>query len=350
LKATAIAPANIAFIKYWGRSNHEKFLPLSTTNSMNLASCTAKTTVEFATNYEHDEIVIIAPNTKGEILQPQDGDKSAELFKTLERLRQLAGVEYKARVRSELNFPFKAGIASSAAGMAAFATAVLTALDKRELVADLKELSRQVRLVGSVSAARSVADGFTEAILTADQTDCYVEQIAGPDHWDLVDVVAVVGEQQKKTSTSQGHLLAETSPFLPARIEYLQAETIKLASDRLVNRAEAVKQSILNKDFDMLASLSETDALNMHSVMITSTPPVFYLSPGSVKLIELVWNLRQQGLPVFFTFDAGPNAHLITLKKHAAELEKILQATEFVQYTISNEAGVGVRLVSEHLF
>lgn len=355
MKATAIAPANIAFIKYWGRKNHEQFLPLTTTNSMNLAACTAKTTVEFSADYEADEIIVKAPNMEDATLQPQDGDKTAELFKALDRLRAIAGVNLKAKVLSELNFPYKAGIASSAAGIAAFTAATLEALELRDQLLDKAELSRQVRKVGSVSAARSVADGYTEAVLTAED-DCYVRQIAPAEHWDLVDVVAVVGAEQKSISTSQGHLLAETSPFLEARVRYLQEKVIPSLlnggnpdNPQKVDRPDAVKEAILEKNFNVLADLAEADALNMHAVMLTSTPSVLYLGPKSLEIMRKVWQWRADGLPVFVTFDAGPNAHLITLSQYQGELLKLLKDESEVNYTIASGVGKGVQIVSEHL-
>ena len=56
LKATALAPANIDFIKYWGQKNKNLNLPFNDSISMNLDNCYTKTTVEFSGKYKNDEV------------------------------------------------------------------------------------------------------------------------------------------------------------------------------------------------------------------------------------------------------------------------------------------------------
>ena len=46
-KATVVAPANIAFIKYWGAKDLDHAVPVNTSVSMTLTECTSLSTVEF---------------------------------------------------------------------------------------------------------------------------------------------------------------------------------------------------------------------------------------------------------------------------------------------------------------
>ena len=48
MKVTVEAPANIAFIKYWGARDLESALPENASVSMTLDHCRAHTTVEFS--------------------------------------------------------------------------------------------------------------------------------------------------------------------------------------------------------------------------------------------------------------------------------------------------------------
>jgi len=68
MKATARAPANIAFIKYWGRKDEKLRLPANDSISMNLSNIYTKNTVEFLLHLSKDEIIF-----KGEKITEKDG-------------------------------------------------------------------------------------------------------------------------------------------------------------------------------------------------------------------------------------------------------------------------------------
>jgi len=74
----------------------------------------------------------------------------------------------------------------------------------------------------SGSAARSLLGGYVEWDAHAPDDAC-VRQLAPEDHWDLVDVIAIVSEAAKSVSSLGGHERAHTSPLLPARIAALDA-------------------------------------------------------------------------------------------------------------------------------
>ena len=54
MKATAVAPANIAFIKYWGVKDAKLRLPYNPSVSMNLSASVTTTTVEFSKDLSKD--------------------------------------------------------------------------------------------------------------------------------------------------------------------------------------------------------------------------------------------------------------------------------------------------------
>ena len=56
--ATAVAPANIAFIKYWGMRDVERTLPYNGSISMNLDACLTTTTVTFDPALAEDELTL----------------------------------------------------------------------------------------------------------------------------------------------------------------------------------------------------------------------------------------------------------------------------------------------------
>ena len=56
--ATAIAPANIAFIKYWGVQDAARTLPFNGSVSLNLDTCLTTTSVTFDPDLPDDEVTI----------------------------------------------------------------------------------------------------------------------------------------------------------------------------------------------------------------------------------------------------------------------------------------------------
>jgi diphosphomevalonate decarboxylase len=113
VKATAIAHPNIAFIKYWGRTDEALNLPANPSLSMNLAGLTTVTTIEFTSALARDRVIIDG--------QPATDQALARVVTHLDRVREMACVRTFARVESENNFPMGAGIASSASAFAALA-------------------------------------------------------------------------------------------------------------------------------------------------------------------------------------------------------------------------------------
>ncbi|KAF0218322.1 MAG: diphosphomevalonate decarboxylase, partial [bacterium] len=58
MKATAIAPSNIAFTKYWGKKDEVLRLPENGSISMTLSDLLTTTTVEFSPKYKKDQVII----------------------------------------------------------------------------------------------------------------------------------------------------------------------------------------------------------------------------------------------------------------------------------------------------
>jgi diphosphomevalonate decarboxylase len=241
----------------------------------------------------------------------------------LDRVRALAGLPWRAEVSSENSFPTGAGIASSASGFAALAAAAACAA---ALELSESELSRLAR-TASGSACRSVPGGFVEWQACNDDDCSYACSIAPPEHWDLVDCVAVVSQAHKATVSQDGHALAGTSPLQAARLAGAE------------ERVAICRQAILQRDFDALAQVMELDSNLMHAVIMTSSPPVLYWQPGTLAVMQAVTAWRRQGLPVAFTIDAGPNVHAICQGEAADEVMRQLGEIPGVQRVL--RAGVG---------
>src|SRR5512142_797782 len=103
MKASAKAPANIAFIKYWGKADDALRLPLNDSLSMNLTGAFTLTTVEFSEAFASDRIELL-----GGVFSAHEVSR---VIAGLDRLRGLAGSDRKARVVTKNSFPKGAGSA-----------------------------------------------------------------------------------------------------------------------------------------------------------------------------------------------------------------------------------------------
>jgi diphosphomevalonate decarboxylase len=300
LAATAIAHPNIALIKYWGDRIPELHIPANGSISMSLRGLHTQTDVAFDSFLRQDEFSLNDNAVYGEPL--------VRVSQLLDRVRKLAGIATHARVDSRNNFPVAAGLASSASGFAALSLAASTAAGLHLVESELSRLAR----TGSGSACRSVPAGFVEWQPGQDDRDSYAFSIAPPNHWDLVDCIALVSQERKSTSSSIGHALADTSP---------------LQHDRIVDaprRLSLCREAILERDFDKLAKVVELDSNLMHAVMITSTPPLIYWQPATLTILHAVHKWRWDGMQVCYTIDAGPNVHVLTPASQVEELLGLL--------------------------
>lgn len=318
--ATALAHPNIAFVKYWGDRDPKLHIPYSGSLSMNLDGLFTRTTVRFDPALEFDRLDINQRRSTGAAF--------TRVAAMLDRVREMADLRLHAAVASENNFPTGAGIASSASAFAALALAASAAAG---LELDGIQLSRLAR-TGSGSACRSIPGGFVEWKAGENDEDSYAESIAPPEHWDLTDCIAVVSQAHKSTGSAKGHTLAASSPLHASRIAAVPALIV------------ACRQAIHERDFTKLAQVGELDCLQMHAVMMTSTPPLLYWQPATLTILHAVRAWRQDGLPVFFTIDAGPNVHVICAASDAPDVIRRLQNLAGVEQVLQAGCGGPARL------
>ena len=326
MKATAIAPSNIAFTKYWGRKDEKLRLPENGSIAMCLSNLLTTTTVEFSQDYKKDQVII----------NDKDEDKD-RVITHLDRIRKLASPPaggLKAKVVSNNNFPSGTGLSSSASGFAALTLAAAKAAGLDLSEKELSILARQ----GSGSACRSIPAGFVEWLDGNTSDSSYAKTIFPTGYWQIADVVAVVSTGKKEVATSKGHTKASSSPFTPVRLAHMKEKNKK------------IKQLIKDKNFKEFGELIETEALELHTIMLTQRPALIYWTPGTLQIMKLVAHWRAEGIPVYFTINTGQDIHLICEQKNVEKVKNKLKNLDFVKEIIINTPGEGTRLSNKHLF
>ena len=320
-RAKAVAPANIALIKYWGRKDSDLRLPGNNSISINLSGISSVTSVEFNEDLKADQISI-----DREVVT---GIEKVRIITHLDRIRKMAGIHHRAWVESDNNFPKGTGLASSASG---FAALTLAACFSAGLSLSEKDLSILARL-GSGSACRSIPSGIVEWKAGNSNRSSYAYSLFPANFWDIRDVIAIVHSDVKKTSSTKGHAAVESSPFYRERIR------------EIPQKIRRIKEAIRNKDFSEFGEIVEAEALSMHAVMITSKPALIYWLPTTLRVMHQIMDWRSGGLESYFTIDAGPNVHVLCLAKDALKLRRRLTAIEGVRNVIVNRPANGAALL-----
>ncbi len=298
---TAVGTPNIALVKYWGKRDDELTLPINGSVSMTLGRSrkgefATVTSVVFSKKFRKDTIYV--DGIKRDIT-----DKRVNVV--VNKLRALAKTSARVLIVSKNMFPADAGVASSASGLSTLTFAAAKALD---LNLSDKELSMIARL-GSGSASRSMYGGFVvwHRGKRKDGMDSYAEQIMPFSHWpDMVDIIALTDTGKKEVSTSE-------AMGRSAKTSRLYAHRAKSAERNVSDITKAIR----DKDFETLGRIAMQDSNNMHAVMLDTMPPVTYLNDVSKRIMKSIHalNEREGHVVAAYTFDAGPNAHIITTKK-----------------------------------
>ena len=182
-----------------------------------------------------------------------------------------------------------------------------------------KELSILARM-GSGSACRSLYEGFVEweGGESYDGMDSYAIKL--DETWPELRIGALaVSTQEKTVSSSKGmQITVETSP--------LYQDWIARTARDLYN----IKLALANKDFWTFGQISEDNAEGMHALMLSSTPSINYSLLETLELKAKVVGLRKEGIPVFFTQDAGPNLQLLFLAEHESVIASVFPEIEII--------------------
>lgn len=299
-KIRSKAHANIALIKYWGKENEDIIIPNTNSLSLTLDKLYTVTEVSFIDSsrdvFYLDDIL-------------QDEKQHKKISKYIDNFRKISGIDKRVLINSYNHVPTAAGLASSASGMACLAMGLNKLF---ELNYDLKDVSKLARL-GSGSASRSVYGGFVEWVKGNDHESSYAMKIDEAD-FDIAMIILVLNENKKKISSREAmKKTIETSPLYKGFVDSQE--------DDLKN----IKKAIKNKDTKSIGEIAEHNAMKMHATMLSSNPPIMYFEENSIKAINIVKDLREEGILAYYTMDAGSNVKIICKMSESEKIKEKLQ-------------------------
>jgi diphosphomevalonate decarboxylase len=324
LKATAIAHANIALVKYWGKRQAALNLPAAGSISMTLKELFTRTSVCFQEDLSGD--ILFLDGRRAEA-KPEN-----RVSKFLDIIRQRAGITSFAEISTENNFPTAAGLASSASGFAALAAAASRAAGLSLSPGELSILAR----LGSGSAARSIFGGFVEMQpgVQEDGSDALAVQLYDENYWPLDMLICITSETKKSIGSTEGMArTAETSPFYSSWI----------ASSR--RDIEEMRAALAKKDFQQVGEITEFSCFKMHGLALSARPAILYWNDVTVTLIQEIRALRKTGIPAFITIDAGPQVKILCQPHDRPAIRNHLENIKGIKKIVTTSVGPGVRVL-----
>ena len=311
------SPSNIALVKYWGKKGRQ--IPQNPSISFTLSECRSETFVIF----EKAESFGFKFFFEGQE-NPAFGAKIEKFLLDHQAFFPFIN-QLNLKVESHNTFPHSSGIASSASSMSAFVMGLIEierslSLSKgRPTDIDFKKASYFSRLA-SGSAARSVYPkmalwGITPCFEgSSDEYAVALENDIHPVFKTYRDSILIVSGETKSVSSRAGHALMEGNPYALAR--YMQA------NENIQKLLAALKSG----DLDTFINITESEALQLHALMMCSNPSYILMKPNTLNLINEIRVFREETkIPLCFTLDAGPNVHLLYPEKEADKVENYIK-------------------------
>lgn len=291
MKWFAQAPANIALIKYMGKKDQEKNIPLNSSLSYTVDHLQSFVEIEdFHGDHDLWEPLDLPGGQAFSLTESQQ----QRFLDHLQFLKEKFSLTGHFVVRSCNNFPTSCGLASSASSFAALTRCAVRAfsrLIRRQEPSTIQqaELSRH----GSGSSCRSFFSPWCvwqpDSIGTIDLPYNH-----------LIHQVVIMDHDPKSISSREAHRRVETSP--------LYADRAARADSHLVELTKALKA----EDWQHAYQIVWAEFQDMHELFHTAENSFSYLTDETKEILnqmEQLW-LKENDGPLV-TMDAGPNIHLL---------------------------------------
>jgi len=298
------APSNIALVKYWGKKANQ--IPANPSISFTLSNCKTITKLGFKKKESSDgfSFDLLFEGQPKESFRPKIEKFFERVVAYLPFLK-----DYHFTIDTQNTFPHSSGIASSASGMAALAMNLMSVerlLNPQMTDAYFYQKASFLARLGSGSACRSVKGSVVVWGAHAEiegSSDLFGVPFTGQVHDifnDYQDTILLVDKGEKQVSSTLGHDLMHNHPYAERRFAQ--------AHDNL----SALKTALVEGNLDAFIKITESEALTLHAMMMTSQPYFILMKPNTLEIINAIWKFRQEtSVPVCFTLDAGANVHIL---------------------------------------
>ncbi|WP_123533031.1 phosphomevalonate decarboxylase MvaD [Halosimplex salinum] len=299
MKATAKAHPIQGLVKYHGMRDEELRLPYHDSISLCTAPSHTKTTAEFDPDLDEDEYRIDG--------EPVDGRGAERVRAVVDEVRERAGIDHRVRFVSENSFPTNIGFGSSSSGFAAAAMALTEAAGLDLSRPEISTIARR----GSSSAARAVTGAYSHLRTGADDHDCRSERIDVADELEE-DVRIVAGMVPSYKETEAAHREAAESHMFEGRLAHIHEQIAEMRGELRAG------------DFDAAFERAEHDSLSLAATTMTGPAGWVYWQPRTIEIFNAVRELREEGVPVYFSVDTGASVYVNTTAEYVDRVERVV--------------------------
>jgi len=318
-EVTAIAHPNFALVKYWGKADSVSNKPAMSSISLTIDALTS--TTKISRNQGSSENIWM--------LNGKEQNDLARINPVLKYLNNISRNNYGCIIKSENNFPTSAGLASSASGIAS----LVVAYNQFFKLGMSFDLLVKASMIGSGSAPRSLLGGFV-ILNVEDQVTS--QTILEPEEWPLTIIICITDEKEKIVSSREGmEISRKTSPLYQSWLDS-NKEDIQIA-----------KSAIAENNLRRLGEVAEKNCYLMHEVMRTSSPKINYMTENTNNCIKEIKTIREEGVDLFFTVDAGPQVKIVCKTEDKDIIKAKFSNKPYVIKLVEANIGLGARVIHE---
>ena len=336
------SPSNIALVKYWGKKENQ--VPANPSISFTLNHCKTITKLTFIKiiNKNNFSFDLLFEGKPKENFKPKIQKFFERIFEYCPYLK-----DYHFTIDTQNTFPHSSGIASSASGMAALAMNIMSlekALNPTISEDYFYQKASFLARLGSGSACRSVKGSVVvwgENKSFAESSNLFGVEFSALIHSNFnnyQDAILLVDKGEKQVSSTVGHDLMHNHPYSDSRFKQAHENLSK------------IKTVLETGNLEEFIQIVESEALTLHSMMMTSLPYFILMKPNTLEIINTIWRFRNETkIPVCFTLDAGANVHVLypeNVKNTVLQFikDELVGYCQNGQY-ICDEIGVGSQLI-----
>lgn len=301
--AAAVAYPIQGILKYHGMTDWDWRISYMPSVSLNNDAGYTITLVEFDPRFEDDQVLLDG--------KPADGRAFDRVVHSLEIVRRMVGIQSHARVTSRNIVKASKsgkGLGTSASASAALATAALAASLGEDVIQNTRLLSCFSRML-SGSGSRSATGGLSLWLSYPgiNHEDSFSVRLDNHEQLKDLRLITIPIDSRVGLKTEEAHRDAPHSPFFRAWMESRREEIIECIS------------ASQKGDWKTIGQLAELDSIRLHGVTMSGSREnkVFAWEPENIPLFRMCNDLRQEGIPVYFSTDTGPTTVLLTHEEFA---------------------------------